>query len=102
MTQIAKALKNNRGIKDPEIVFEDKVGNRKLVYKIVCKEDVQVANAQAPIFQPSSSSESSEDEDDSEEIRSKSRLVNNHEVMLNPQDVLKMTSATILNKKRKR
>ena len=105
VTQIAKVLKNKQGYKDPEIVYEDTKNRRKLVYKIVCKEDVQQRPQEQrqiaiPNAQVSSSSESSEDEDDSEEIRTSAKNAN--EVVLNPHDVLKMTDPAILRNKRKR
>ena len=95
VTQIAKTLKLNRGVKDPQIVYEDKLNNRKLVYKIVCKEDVEAQKMQSKDIE--STSESSEDEDDFGDIR------NSNDIILDPHDVLKMTDpATILGKKRKR
>ena len=101
VTQINKILRKNRGVKEPEIVYEDKVTNRKLVYKIMCKEDVLAAQAAASKINVSESSESSEDENDLEEARIKQPMVK--EIVLNPHEVLKMTDpATILNKKRKR
>ncbi len=125
MTQIAKVLKNNRGVKDPEIIYEDKLSNRKLVYKIVCKEDVSnsMSNSNSTMVNSTkqsathssvlsgsnsgsilSSSESSEDENDTEETRSKmlnSKSANG--IFLNPHDVLKMTDPSlVLSKKRKR
>ena len=41
VTQIAKILRHNRGIKDPSIVYEDKSSNRKLVYKIMNKDNAR-------------------------------------------------------------
>ena len=92
VTQIAKVLKNKQGFKDPEIVYEDTKNRRKLVYKIVCKEDLPATSTNPNVL--SSSSESSDDEDDSEEIRTKNLTAN--EVVLNPHDVLKMTDPNIL------
>ena len=104
-------LQTNRGINNPQIVYEDKVNNRKLVYRIVCKEDVEKQQQQQQLQQQQQqqrqsqskelvnelTSESSDDEDDYGEIRS------NNDIILDPHDVIKMTDpATILGKKRKR
>ena len=41
VTQIAKMLEKSRGIKDPSIIYEDKSNNRKLVYKIINKNNAR-------------------------------------------------------------
>ena len=37
VTQIAKKIRESRGIQDPSIIYEDKSNNRKLFYKIITK-----------------------------------------------------------------
>ena len=41
VTQIAKMLRESRGIQDPSIIYEDKSYNRKLVYKIINKNNAR-------------------------------------------------------------
>ena len=41
VTQIAKMLRESRGIQDPSIIYEDKSKNRKLVYKVMNKGDAR-------------------------------------------------------------
>jgi hypothetical protein len=106
VTQIAKMLKqprgNRPGVKDPQIVYEDKINNRKLVYKIVCKEDIQPPQPQTQIIRPEEPESSSESEDDLQEIRN-SISTQQQEYSYSPQELMAMTDpATILNKKRKR
>ena len=41
VTQIAKMLEETRGVKDPSIIYQDKSNNRKLVYKIINKDNAR-------------------------------------------------------------
>merc|ERR1719447_460397 len=112
VTQIAKVLKQSRGVQDPSIVYEDKTSNRKLVYKIMSRDNARAVakNASAssvvqpPVIHnpPPSSSESSGDGGDPEEIRKPLSAVSDVQV-LHPHDVLKMTDpAILLNKKQRK
>ena len=40
VTQIAKRIRESRGIQDPSIIYEDKSNNRKLFYKIITKVEL--------------------------------------------------------------
>ena len=55
VTQIAKVLRQSRGVQDPSIVYEDKTSNRKLVYKIMSRDNARAVakNASASsVVQP--------------------------------------------------
>ena len=41
VTQIAKKIRESRGIQDPSIIYEDKSNNRKLFYKIITKDNAR-------------------------------------------------------------
>ena len=41
VTQISKMLRESRGIQDPSIIYEDKSNNRKLVYKVMNRDNAR-------------------------------------------------------------
>jgi hypothetical protein len=49
VTQIAKMLRESRGIQDPSIIYEDKSNNRKLVYKIINRDNARAVARNASV-----------------------------------------------------
>lgn len=41
VTQIVKKLKTQQGVKDPKLIYEDKMNNRNLIYKVLMHEDIE-------------------------------------------------------------